>query len=170
MDLPVVCCITFTLHALHIGRVKSYYYLYKDNMSPVESWSFSLTLQVEVPKPGCICKTKQAGPNIVLTCFFSRSNTNTLYSFILADRTVENEDDMEMEIVPPDEPQTSIKFTYHTHVQMTSILKKTEEQCSSIATTYSIGRSTEGRELLVIEFSNNPGQHELRKLNSSVSV
>ncbi|XP_008319791.1 carboxypeptidase Z [Cynoglossus semilaevis] len=78
-----------------------------------------------------------------------------------ADRTVENEDDMEMEIVPPEEPQTSIKFTYHTHVQMTSILKKTEEQCSSIATTYSIGRSTEGRELLVIEFSNNPGQHEL---------
>ncbi|KAK2863144.1 hypothetical protein Q5P01_002677 [Channa striata] len=52
-------------------------------------------------------------------------------------------------------------FNYHSNAEMNSILKKTEEQCSDIARTYSIGRSMEGRELLVIEFSNNPGQHEL---------
>uniref|UniRef100_A0A3B4FGH3 Carboxypeptidase Z n=1 Tax=Pundamilia nyererei TaxID=303518 RepID=A0A3B4FGH3_9CICH len=52
-------------------------------------------------------------------------------------------------------------FTYHSNTDLISVLKKTEEQCSGIARTYSIGRSMEGRELLVIEFSNNPGEHEL---------
>ncbi|XP_039677987.1 carboxypeptidase Z-like isoform X2 [Perca fluviatilis] len=66
-----------------------------------------------------------------------------------------------MEIPSPEEPATTIQFTYHSNAQMISILKKTEEQCSNIAKTYSIGRSMEGRDLLVIEFSNNPGQHEL---------
>lgn len=68
-----------------------------------------------------------------------------------------------MEILLPEEPTNSMQFTYHSNAQMISILKKTEEECSDIARTYSIGRSIEGRELLVIEFSNNPGQHELRK-------
>ncbi|XP_049424744.1 carboxypeptidase Z-like isoform X2 [Epinephelus fuscoguttatus] len=66
-----------------------------------------------------------------------------------------------MEFVPPEELATTIQFTYHSNAQMNNILKKTEEQCSDIARTYSIGRSMEGRELLVIEFSNNPGEHEL---------
>lgn len=64
----------------------------------------------------------------------------------------------------------ALQFTYHSNTQMINVLKKTEEQCSSIARTYSIGRSMEGRELLVIEFSNNPGEHELRKSGSSVSI
>ncbi|XP_078131948.1 carboxypeptidase Z-like isoform X1 [Sander vitreus] len=76
-----------------------------------------------------------------------------------AEQVVEAVDSME--IPPPEEPATTIQFTYHSNAQMISILKKTEEQCSDIAKTYSIGRSMEGRELLVIEFSNNPGQHEL---------
>ncbi|KAG7243388.1 hypothetical protein INR49_011845 [Caranx melampygus] len=66
-----------------------------------------------------------------------------------------------MEGFPQEDPATLMQFTYHSNAQMISILKKTEEQCSDIARTYSIGRSMEGRELLVIEFSNNPGQHEL---------
>ncbi|XP_041635871.1 carboxypeptidase Z-like [Cheilinus undulatus] len=66
-----------------------------------------------------------------------------------------------MDMLPLEEPATTIKFTYHSNAQMINILKKTEEQCSDIAKTYSIGHSMEGRELLVIEFSNNPGEHEL---------
>lgn len=66
-----------------------------------------------------------------------------------------------MEMPPAEEAATRMQFTYHSNAQMISALKKTEEQCSDIATTYSIGRSMEGRELLVIEFSNNPGEHEL---------
>ncbi|XP_018526988.1 LOW QUALITY PROTEIN: carboxypeptidase Z-like [Lates calcarifer] len=76
-----------------------------------------------------------------------------------ADQDVEA--DYSMEILLPEEPTNSMQFTYHSNAQMISILKKTEEECSDIARTYSIGRSIEGRELLVIEFSNNPGQHEL---------
>ncbi|KAJ8416466.1 hypothetical protein AAFF_G00357540 [Aldrovandia affinis] len=61
----------------------------------------------------------------------------------------------------PEEPGTIIQFTYHSNAQMINILKKTAARCSDIARTYSIGRSTEGKDLLIIEFSNNPGQHEL---------
>ncbi|XP_061565606.1 carboxypeptidase Z-like isoform X1 [Cololabis saira] len=63
--------------------------------------------------------------------------------------------------VPPAESETSIQFKHHSNAQMISILKKTEERCPDIARTYSIGRSLEGRDLLVIEFSNNPGEHKL---------
>lgn len=68
-----------------------------------------------------------------------------------------------MEIPPPEDLATTIQFSYHTNAQMITTLKKVEERCSDIATTYSIGRSMEGRELLVIAFSVNPGEHELRK-------
>ncbi|KAJ8382936.1 hypothetical protein SKAU_G00037140 [Synaphobranchus kaupii] len=63
--------------------------------------------------------------------------------------------------IAPEEPATIIQFTYHTNAQMINVLKKTSARCSDISTTYSIGRSTEGKDLLVIEFSANPGQHEL---------
>ncbi|CAM4483218.1 unnamed protein product [Leuciscus chuanchicus] len=56
---------------------------------------------------------------------------------------------------------TILRFTYHTNSQMFSILKKTAAKCPHISNTYSIGRSVEGKDLLVIEFSNNPGQHDL---------
>ncbi|XP_030643957.1 carboxypeptidase Z [Chanos chanos] len=60
-----------------------------------------------------------------------------------------------------DTPSTLIRFTYHSNAQMFSILKKTAAKCSHISRTYSIGRSVEGKDLLVIEFSDNPGQHDL---------
>ncbi|KAM9335778.1 carboxypeptidase Z-like [Symphorus nematophorus] len=75
------------------------------------------------------------------------------------DQAVEDADYMEMP--PAEDPVTTVKFSYYSNAQMISTLKKIEERCSDIAKTYSIGRSMEGRELLVIEFSNNPGEHEL---------
>ncbi|XP_017568066.1 carboxypeptidase Z [Pygocentrus nattereri] len=66
-----------------------------------------------------------------------------------------------MDSVPTEEPSTIIKFTHHSNTQMFNILKKTAAQCSHISRTYSIGQSVEKRDLLVIEFSNNPGEHEL---------
>uniref|UniRef100_A0A4W4GNJ0 Peptidase M14 domain-containing protein n=1 Tax=Electrophorus electricus TaxID=8005 RepID=A0A4W4GNJ0_ELEEL len=60
-----------------------------------------------------------------------------------------------------EEPSTIIQFLYHSNTQMLNILEKTAEQCSHISRTYSIGQSFEKRDLLVIEFSNNPGEHEL---------
>uniref|UniRef100_A0A8C7YIX7 Carboxypeptidase Z n=1 Tax=Oryzias sinensis TaxID=183150 RepID=A0A8C7YIX7_9TELE len=58
-------------------------------------------------------------------------------------------------------PSTIIQFTYTSNSQMYSLLKRTAAKCAHICHVYSIGRSTEGRDLLVIEFTNNPGQHEL---------
>lgn len=60
-----------------------------------------------------------------------------------------------------DEPSTIIQFIYTSNTQMYNLLKRTAAKCSQISHVYSIGRSTEGRDLLVIEFSKNPGQHEL---------
>ncbi|KAM7168114.1 carboxypeptidase Z [Macrochelys suwanniensis] len=60
-------------------------------------------------------------------------------------------------------PTTLIQFTHHSYSKMVSILKKTASRCSHIARTYSIGRSFEGRDLFVIEFSTNPGHHDLMK-------
>ncbi|XP_028982935.1 carboxypeptidase Z-like isoform X4 [Betta splendens] len=65
------------------------------------------------------------------------------------------------DVLPPDDAASVIHFVHHSNAQMISVLKRTEERCSDIARTYSIGRSADGRELLVIEFSNNPGRHEL---------
>ncbi|TWW58545.1 carboxypeptidase Z isoform X2 [Takifugu flavidus] len=63
--------------------------------------------------------------------------------------------------IHPVEPSTIIQFIYTSNAQMYSLLKRTAAKCSHISHVYSIGRSTEGRDLLVIEFTNNPGQHEL---------
>ncbi|XP_070849240.1 carboxypeptidase Z-like isoform X1 [Chaetodon trifascialis] len=78
---------------------------------------------------------------------------------LTAEQDVEAVDSVE--IPPPEDPATTIQFSYHSNAQMISVLKKIEDRCPDIARTYSIGRSMEGRELLVIEFSNNPGEHEL---------
>ncbi|XP_010020536.1 PREDICTED: carboxypeptidase Z [Nestor notabilis] len=67
------------------------------------------------------------------------------------------------EDLPSDLPGTFIQFKHHSYSQMVSMLKKTASKCSHIATTYSIGRSFEGKDLFVIEFSTKPGHHELLK-------
>ncbi|MEQ2204270.1 hypothetical protein XENOCAPTIV_010691 [Xenoophorus captivus] len=75
----------------------------------------------------------------------------------------EDEAAQAMEVPEPEQAAEPIQFTYHSNSQMIGILKKTEDRCSEISRTYTIGRSTEGRELLVIEFSNSPGEHQLLK-------
>lgn len=63
------------------------------------------------------------------------------------------------------EPSTIIQFTYTSNTQMYNLLKRTAAKCSHISHVYSIGRSAEGRDLLVIEFTGNPGKHELCESN-----
>lgn len=46
---------------------------------------------------------------------------------------------------------------------MVRVLRRTAARCTPVAQTYSIGRSFDGKDLLVIEFSSRPGQHELSK-------
>ncbi|XP_042324126.1 carboxypeptidase Z [Sceloporus undulatus] len=61
------------------------------------------------------------------------------------------------------EASTFIQFTHHSFPQMVKVLKQTVSRCSHISKMYSIGRSFEGKDLFVIEFSTSPGQHELLK-------
>lgn len=68
-----------------------------------------------------------------------------------------------MDGIPIEESLSVIPFTYHTNTQMFNILNKTAEECSHISRTYSIGQSVEKKDLLVIEFSSNPGEHDLCK-------
>lgn len=85
----------------------------------------------------------------------------------------EEEVDPEMISIPIAESSPVIPFTYHSNTQMFNILNKTAEECSHISRTYSIGQSFENKDLLVIEFSSNPGEHELCKLfknNSSKMI
>ncbi|KAM9331526.1 carboxypeptidase Z [Gastrophryne carolinensis] len=63
----------------------------------------------------------------------------------------------------PQTTPTFIQFSHHSYTQMVGVLKKTAARCSNIAKAYSIGRSFEGKELMVIEFSTSPGKHELLK-------
>lgn len=71
--------------------------------------------------------------------------------------------DVVEEALPSGLPPTFLRFTHHSYAQMVRVLKQTAARCTHIAKTYSIGRSFDGRELLVIEFSSLPGQHELSK-------
>lgn len=67
------------------------------------------------------------------------------------------------EVLPSGLPPTFVRFTHHSYAQMVRVLRRTAARCAHIAKTYSIGRSFNGKELLVIEFSARPGQHELSK-------
>ena len=53
-----------------------------------------------------------------------------------------------------------IDFRYYSHDEMITVLQNLVQQYSSIAKSYSIGKSVHGRDLLVVEISDNPGVHE----------
>ncbi|KAI5104209.1 carboxypeptidase Z isoform X1, partial [Silurus meridionalis] len=73
------------------------------------------------------------------------------------------EEEPEMDNLSIEESSSTIQFMYHSNTQMFNILNKTAQECSHISRTYSIGQSFERKDLLVIEFSSNPGEHELLK-------
>ena len=54
----------------------------------------------------------------------------------------------------------NINFKYYSHDAMVKILQSFVQQHSSIARLHSIGKSVQGRDLLVVEISDNPGVHE----------
>ncbi|CAL8377627.1 unnamed protein product [Boreogadus saida] len=77
-------------------------------------------------------------------------------------RVEQDGDDYYGGLPPVEDPSFgSIRFGHHSEAQLASVLSQTAERCSDVARTYSIGRSFEGRDLLAIEFSGNPGRHEL---------
>ncbi|XP_078668702.1 carboxypeptidase D-like [Branchiostoma floridae x Branchiostoma belcheri] len=53
-----------------------------------------------------------------------------------------------------------IDFRYHHYPDLSRVLNDTAASCREISRVYTIGKSVEGRDLWVIEFSDNPGVHE----------
>ena len=53
-----------------------------------------------------------------------------------------------------------VDFSHHNYDQMTKILQDFAKAYPSITRNYTLGKSVEGRELWVLEISDNPGIHE----------
>ncbi|XP_019636487.1 PREDICTED: carboxypeptidase E-like [Branchiostoma belcheri] len=53
-----------------------------------------------------------------------------------------------------------IDFVYHNYTELTRVLTETALQCPEIMQVYTVGQSVQGRELWVMEISDNLGDHE----------
>ena len=59
-----------------------------------------------------------------------------------------------------DEPSTTIEFEHHDNDEMYALMRFYAKQFPNITRIYSIGKSVNGTDLLVIEISDKPGCHE----------
>jgi len=55
------------------------------------------------------------------------------------------------------------EFLHHDTEAANKLLHEVNERCPDISQLYSVGKSVEGRDLMVIEFSTHPGRHDLLK-------
>ncbi|XP_051630787.1 probable carboxypeptidase X1 [Manacus candei] len=61
----------------------------------------------------------------------------------------------------PAPPASDLDFRHHNYKEMRKLMKRVSEECPDITRVYSIGHSSRGRRLYVMEISDHPGQHEL---------
>uniref|UniRef100_A0A8C3UV97 Carboxypeptidase X, M14 family member 1 n=1 Tax=Catharus ustulatus TaxID=91951 RepID=A0A8C3UV97_CATUS len=62
---------------------------------------------------------------------------------------------------PPAPPESHLDFRHHNYKEMRKLMKRVSEECPDITRVYSIGESSRGLRLYVMEISDNPGQHEV---------
>lgn len=67
----------------------------------------------------------------------------------------------------------SINFVHHRYEELVQVLFDVRGSCPYVTRLYSIGRSVQGRNLYVLEFSDSPGIHEpskcAQKYNSCIA-
>lgn len=56
--------------------------------------------------------------------------------------------------------RSTTPFSYHNYLQLTEFLQRIHDQCPDITKLYSVGQSVRGRQLWVIDFSDNPDEDE----------
>ncbi|XP_041329775.1 probable carboxypeptidase X1 [Pyrgilauda ruficollis] len=61
----------------------------------------------------------------------------------------------------PAPPESQLDFRHHNYKEMRKLMKRVSEECPDITRVYSIGQSSRGLRLYVMEISDNPGQHEV---------
>ncbi|KAL3108442.1 hypothetical protein niasHT_015364 [Heterodera trifolii] len=64
---------------------------------------------------------------------------------------------------PADSADDLLWSRYHDQNAMEELLEKVHSKCPNVTRLYSVGRSVQGRDLAVIEFSLHPGRHQILK-------
>nr|AVA09654.1 putative effector protein [Heterodera avenae] len=62
-----------------------------------------------------------------------------------------------------DSSDDSLWSRYHDQNALEEVMEKVHNKCPNVTRLYSVGRSVQGRELVVIEFSLHPGRHQILK-------
>ena len=55
----------------------------------------------------------------------------------------------------------SLDFKYYSYNEMFAAVRNITSSCKEISRVYTIGKTVQGRDLVVVEFSDNPGKHEI---------
>ncbi|KAM3868341.1 uncharacterized protein aebp1b [Diretmus argenteus] len=58
-------------------------------------------------------------------------------------------------------PVDYLKFKHHSYSEMVTLMKSVNEECPNITNIYSLGRSSNGRDILAMVISGNPTEHEI---------
>ncbi|XP_015242875.1 PREDICTED: inactive carboxypeptidase-like protein X2 isoform X1 [Cyprinodon variegatus] len=58
-------------------------------------------------------------------------------------------------------PVDYLEFKHHSYSEMVELMKSVHEECPNITNVYSLGRSSQGREIMAMIISVNPNEHEI---------
>lgn len=58
-------------------------------------------------------------------------------------------------------PVDYLEFKHHSYSEMVELMKSVHEECPNITSVYSLGRSSNGREIMAMIISGNPTEHEI---------
>ncbi|KAJ0068015.1 hypothetical protein NL108_015102, partial [Boleophthalmus pectinirostris] len=67
-------------------------------------------------------------------------------------------------------PVDYLKFKHHSYSDMVVLMKSVHDECPNITSIYSLGRSSNGLDMIAMIISGNPTEHEVGNLNFSVLI